>query len=80
MENALISINLSPDSRGKNYAKPCLENAISYLKTNFINCNTLYAEIKKDNFPSIKTFEGLNFQLLEEKKVRNDFLTYKLSI
>lgn len=80
MVTGLISINLSPESRGKNYAKPCLTNAISFLKKNFINCRALYAEIKVDNIPSIKTFEGLDFQLFEEKKVRDNFLMYKLSI
>ncbi len=80
MEAGLISINLSPESRGKNYAKPCLTNAISFLKKNFINCDTLYAEIKKDNIPSIKTFEGLNFMLFDEKTARNGFLMYKLNI
>jgi RimJ/RimL family protein N-acetyltransferase len=73
----LVSINLSPESRGKSYAKPCLNAAIKELRMNFHSCHTLFAEIKNDNIPSLRSFEGIGFKL---DKNGNDFLTYKLKL
>lgn len=75
MKAALISINLSPESRGKNYAKPCLFNAINFLKLNFKRCKQLDAQIKYTNIPSIRTFEGMNFKNVKKK---DELLLYKL--
>ena len=63
---AEISINISPDARGKGYAKGCLRNGISYVANNNSNCKTIVAEIKKLNEGSKKSFEGIGFSLASE--------------
>lgn len=75
MKTALISINLSPESRGKNYAKSCLLNAINFFKLNFKNCKQLDAKIKYTNIVSLRVFEGMNFKRVKET---NEFFLYKL--
>lgn len=75
MKSGLISINLSPESRGKNYAKSCLFNAINFLKLNFKSCKELDAEIKYTNIPSLRTFEGMNFKSI---KKTDELFLYKL--
>jgi RimJ/RimL family protein N-acetyltransferase len=58
---ATISINLSPDKRGKGLAKACLLSAIDYLYRNFSSIKYLEAEIKSINILSQKIFERIGF-------------------
>ncbi len=62
----IISINLAPEMRGKGFAKPCLHQSISYMFTRKPNCNTIWADIKKDNLGSKRSFEGAGFSLASQ--------------
>ena len=73
----LISINLSPEFRGKNYAKICLNSAIIELGSRSSKCRILLAEIKKDNIPSLNIFKGVGFQFFKDG---DEFETYALKL
>ncbi len=75
-KNALMSINLSPDMRGKGYAKQCLLDAIVYFKAQHPNSFSIVAEIKVQNLASRYTFEGVGFELAY---VEGDVLHYRYS-
>ena len=59
--NAIISINLNPNQRGKGLAKPCLIRSIDFFSTEYIGIKNLIADIKEDNVASQKTFLGIGF-------------------
>lgn len=63
---ALISINLSPKMRGKQKAKRCLGDAISFFQKSYSNVQFIDAEIKSINTVSQKSFIGAGFVLLKE--------------
>lgn len=66
-KKGVISINLSPEERGKGYSKTCLKKAIEYIKINYNQLNFLIAEIKEINHPSKKLFINLRFNLYDLK-------------
>lgn len=57
-----ISINLSPEERGKGYGKKILSLFINYVNKEYPDVTSFIAEIKESNIPSIKLFEGSNFK------------------
>lgn len=59
--NAIISINLNPNQRGKGIAKSCLIRSIEFFSIEYIEVKNLIAEIKEDNIASQKTFLGIGF-------------------
>ena len=59
--NAIISINLNPNQRGKGLAKFCLIKSIEFFSKEYIRIKNLIAEIKEDNVASQKTFLGIGF-------------------
>ena len=59
--NAIISINLNPNQRGKGLAKPCLIGSIEFFSKEYTEIKNLIAEIKEDNIASQKTFLGIGF-------------------
>lgn len=67
-KNALVSINLSPQMRGKGLSKLCLSEAISYFSIEFAGVISLSAEIRSPNIASIKTFEGVGFVKVRDNK------------
>jgi len=58
---ALVSINLSPEMRGKGLSKLCLSEAIENFKNEFSQVVALDAEIKPENIASQKTFKSIGF-------------------
>lgn len=65
-ENAVISINIAPESRGLGYSKAMLEQLEVLIKSYYTHIRILKAIIKKDNSISIKTFTKAGFSLDEE--------------
>ena len=63
---ALISINVSPEFRGKGKAKTCLENSISFFETIHSSVKFISAEIKTINVVSQQSFLGVGFIFLKE--------------
>ncbi len=67
---------MNPVMRGKKFAKPILCIACKYA-FNILKLEHVYAEIKFENIPSIRTFEGVGFKF---KGVRNGLRAYKLRL
>ena len=59
--NAIVSINLNPNQRGKGLAKSCLIGSIDFFSKEYIGIKNLIAEIKEENVASQKTFLGIGF-------------------
>ena len=71
---AEINVNMNPAMRGKKLGRPILAAACTYgLGT--LKLSRIYAEIKPDNAPSVRIFEGVGFHALGR---RGDLLTYEL--
>lgn len=70
-----ISIILSPTSRGKGYGSQILYMFLQSLDT-VQNVATIYAEIHKSNYPSIRIFEKCGFEY--DGEIDNFFLRYAL--
>ena len=68
---ALVSINLSPEMRGKGVSKQCLSESITHFKYEFPQVNALDAEIKSENIASQRLFKSIGFV-----KIRNDISTF----
>ncbi|MDA9020786.1 GNAT family N-acetyltransferase [Gammaproteobacteria bacterium] len=58
---ALMSINLSPDIRGKGISKQCLSESIENFKNEFPQVVALDAEIKLENIASQRVFKSIGF-------------------
>ena len=58
---ALVSINLSPQMRGKGLSKLCLSEAIKYFKNEFPQVLALDAGIKAENIASQRVFKSIGF-------------------
>ena len=76
-DRALISINLSPKMRGKQKAKGCLSDAISFFQKYFSDVRFIVAEIKSINIPSQKSFIAVGFVLVKENA---DVLYYEYAV
>ncbi len=72
---SLISINLSPNMRGKGYAKECLMKSISYMTKEKPKCKIVNADIKKINEVSKILFEQVGFKFVSEDSL---FWQYQL--
>ena len=59
----LVSINISPEERGKGIGKLILKKSISKLKNDFPLTNTIYAHVKKENYASNMLFKKTGFNL-----------------
>ena len=59
---AEVSINLNSYKRNIGLAKICLNGSINYIRKSLTKIHTLKAEIKNNNIPSKKVFEGIGFQ------------------
>lgn len=66
-KKALVSINLSPEMRGKGLAKKCLEASIGLFSTKFTDVALLEAEIKQENRASLSLFKGIGFVPVKEE-------------
>ena len=58
---ALVSINLSPDIRGKGVSKQCLSGSIESFKNEFPQVTAIDAEIKLENIASQRLFKSIGF-------------------
>jgi|TARA_B110000090_G_C13360838_1_gene438342 UDP-2,4-diacetamido-2,4,6-trideoxy-beta-L-altropyranose hydrolase len=58
---ALVSINLSPEMRGKGISKQCLSESIENFKNEFPQVVALDAEIKPENIASQRVFKSVGF-------------------
>ncbi len=74
-KEAEISISILEEFRGRGFAKKALSLTIREIKKQK-KAKKLIAEINKDNNPSIRLFEKLNFKLKEKK---GKWLKYTLS-
>ena len=72
---AVISINLNPEFRGKGYGAVSLFKAVSQYFDNF-PANSIIAEIKENNKISLKLFKQIGF--IEESKEK-ELLTLRLT-
>ena len=63
IEEAKISVNLSPSMRGRGFASLCLIASINFFKRKFPQIKALVAEIKKENIVSQKAFQQAGFNL-----------------
>ena len=61
-----ISINISPEARGKGIGTKVLKACIEYLCKKGIAC--IYAEVLSHNVASIKTFKAAGFSFIEQKE------------
>ncbi len=61
-DTGLVSINLNPNKRNQGLAKLCLKESIIKLQNCSPKIRILKAKIKKINYPSKKTFEGIGFK------------------
>lgn len=76
-EYGLISISFKEELRGKRLASKILDRVINEFLTCSPFCECLIAKVHKKNTASIRLFESLDFNCIEEKQ---DFLQYKLLI
>ena len=58
----LISINLNPKKRGKNFAKISLNKSIEFFLKKYPLTKNMYAEVNEKNIASKKTFLGVGFE------------------
>jgi len=65
--NALVSINLAPNQRGKGYSSNCLSSSIAFLSDINTDVKILYAEIKDSNIASQKIFLSNGFEPFEQQ-------------
>ena len=57
----LVSINLNPKKRGKNFAKGSLTRSIEFFLKKYPLTKNMYAEVNEKNIASKKTFLGVGF-------------------
>ena len=60
----IISINVSPQERGKGIGKALLSKSIRKLKTDFPLSNKLFAHVRKENSVSNILFKKIGFKLI----------------
>tara|TARA_B100001248_G_C27378272_1_gene455488 strand:+ start:1068 stop:1535 length:468 start_codon:yes stop_codon:yes gene_type:complete len=72
-----ISINISPQKRGKGIGKFLLINGIKKLKSEKNNCEYIYASVKSINKNSNLLFKSCGFRKLNES---NKLIEYVLKI
>ena len=71
----MVSINISPQERGKKYSKVCLKQGIKYMRSIYPQCREIFANVKKTNLRSIEIFTSNKFEYIGEE---NFFNRYKL--
>ncbi|MBN1637370.1 MAG: UDP-2,4-diacetamido-2,4,6-trideoxy-beta-L-altropyranose hydrolase, partial [Ignavibacteriales bacterium] len=77
-DNAIISISICKNYRGKGFAKKMLEKSCGYIFENYNNINEINAYIRPENISSKKSFEGVGFIYDCKEKIREDiFYLYK---
>ena len=69
-----VSINLSPNYRGKSLGSECLNAFIDYLDASYKDIIKIRAIIKEENIASIKAFEKAGF--LKETELDDNQLEY----
>ena len=74
-ETAEVHINMNPALRGTGQGRPMLAAACAY-GWDELKLSSIYANIKVENQPSRRIFEGVGFMLTDE---RAGLLTYKLT-
>ena len=72
---SMVSINISPQERGKKYSKVCLKQGIKYMRSIYPQCREIFANVKKTNLRSIEIFTSNKFEYIGEE---NFFNRYKL--
>ena len=65
-DQALISINLAPDMRGKGLAAGCLRAALATFEAASDHVTLVNAEIKEENEPSRRAFEAAGFEFVKK--------------
>jgi len=73
-DKALVSINLSPNHRGKGLGRKCLSKSIKFLKSCQQEVNFIEAGIKTSNYSSLRSFETVGFECIKKQK---NFLIYQ---
>lgn len=73
--DAVISIAIDHSQRGKGWAIPMINESIHYIQK-IKNIKNIYAYIKEENTPSIRTFVNAKFSLVEKNK-KNDYYYLK---
>lgn len=63
-----ISINISPEERGKGIGKLVLQKSINCFLKDKSCCSLIKAKVKKENISSIKTFLKCGFELFSENQ------------
>lgn len=78
--DAVISIAIDHSQRGKGLAVPMINESIHYIKQ-IKNIENIYAYIKEENTPSIRTFINAKFSLIEKhKKEDYYYLKFRYSL
>lgn len=72
---SMVSINISPQERGKKYSKVCLKQGIKYMRSIYPQCREIFADVKKTNLRSIEIFTSNKFEYIGEE---NFFNRYRL--
>ena len=72
-----VSINISPESRGKGFGKKLINNGIRRFLKEVANCKLIRAEVKKDNESSKKLFKSCGFT---SSKCEIEMSTFELHI
>ena len=73
--DAVISIAIDHSQRGKGWAIPMINESIHYIQK-IKNIKNIYAYIKEENIPSIRTFVNAKFSLVEKNK-KDDYYYLK---
>lgn len=74
-ENIKVSVMLNPEYIGKGLGTKCIKEGVRRFMEENRSRKPIMAEIKKDNFASIKAFEKAGF-VKDEKNKRRDCLIY----
>lgn len=64
-DNAIVSISLSDELRGKGLSKMILDQSIEKLFKEKLNVNEIVAYVSESNVASMKIFKGLKFKVID---------------
>lgn len=68
-----VSINISPEYRGKGYGKKLITYGIRRFLKEVDNCKFIRAEVRKQNESSNKLFKSCGFTFIENQSEINNF-------